>query len=94
MSDDKQGILDVKVKTASGERVDIEIQVVNHGDYGSAFVLPCADVTEQLGEREDYRNLQRSICVLITVACKSTRTGSHNFYRLHPETNSGLKPRP
>ena len=90
--DDKQGILDVKVKTVSGKRIDIEIQIVNHADLRERILFYLARmVTEQLGEGEDYHNLQRSICILITdhVQIAENRV-YHNCYRLHDaKTGSG-----
>jgi predicted transposase/invertase (TIGR01784 family) len=85
LPDDKQGILDVKVKTASGQMINVEIQVVNHADLRARILFYLARmVTEQIGEGEDYHNIRRSICILITdhVQIRENRA-YHNRYRLH-----------
>ncbi|MDR0716774.1 MAG: Rpn family recombination-promoting nuclease/putative transposase [Azoarcus sp.] len=89
--DDKQGILDVKIKTASGKRINVEIQIVNHADLRERILFYLARmVTEQIGEGEDYQNIRRSICILITdhVQISENRV-YHNRYRLRDaETGS------
>jgi predicted transposase/invertase (TIGR01784 family) len=64
---DKLGILDVKVRMRSGKMVDIEIQLCDLPQMHERIVFYLAKmITEQIGEGDDYRQIQRSICVLIT----------------------------
>jgi predicted transposase/invertase (TIGR01784 family) len=85
LPDDKQSILDVKVKTASGKRIDIEIQIAGQPDLRERIVFYLARmVTEQLGQGEEYRKIQRSICILISDHVQIHENEVyHNCYRLH-----------
>lgn len=83
--DDKQGILDVKVKTPSGKVIDIEIQIVEHPQMRERVVFYLARmVTEQIARGEDYREIKRSISILITDYVQIPENQSYrNCYRLH-----------
>ncbi|GHU30382.1 hypothetical protein AGMMS50256_17220 [Betaproteobacteria bacterium] len=85
MPDDKQGILDVKVKTSSGKLLDIEIQIVEHPQMRERVVFYLARmVTEQIGKGEDYQKIKRSISILITDYVQIPENQSYrNCYRLH-----------
>ena len=64
---DKLGILDVKVGTATGKIINIEIQVnpiENIGERISFYKSKL--ITEQIGEGESYSVIQRVICICIT----------------------------
>jgi predicted transposase/invertase (TIGR01784 family) len=64
--DDKLGLLDVKVKTRSGQLVDIEIQVSDQPQMRERIVFYLAHrVTEQIGKGEGYRKIQHAICILL-----------------------------
>ncbi|MDR1062870.1 MAG: Rpn family recombination-promoting nuclease/putative transposase [Azoarcus sp.] len=64
---DKLGILDIKVKTRSGKVLDVEIQICDLPQMRERIVFYLARmITEQIGEGDEYRKIQRSICVLIT----------------------------
>jgi predicted transposase/invertase (TIGR01784 family) len=88
--DDKLGILDVKLRTRSGKLIDIEIQLVDQPDLRERIVFYLAKmVTEQIGEGDPYRKIQRSICILITDFTLIHENASyHNRYRLH-DAHSG-----
>ncbi|GHT95312.1 hypothetical protein AGMMS49545_18060 [Betaproteobacteria bacterium] len=85
--DDKQGILDVKVKTPTGKIIDIEIQIVEQPQMRERVVFYLARmVTEQIGKGEDYRNIKRSINILITDYVQIAENRSyHNCYRLYDQ---------
>ncbi|GHU20233.1 hypothetical protein AGMMS50243_14280 [Betaproteobacteria bacterium] len=82
---DKLSILDVKLRTRSGKLVDIEIQLVDQPDLRERIVFYLAKmVTEQIGAGDPYRNIQRTICILITdFKLIVENTSYHNRYRLH-----------
>ena len=89
--DDKQGILDVKVKTPTGKIIDIEIQIVEHPQMRERVVFYLARmVTEQIGRGEDYQSIKRAISILITDYVQIPENQHyHNCYRLHdPKTGS------
>jgi predicted transposase/invertase (TIGR01784 family) len=89
--DDKQGILDVKVRTPTGKVIDIEIQIAGQPQMRERIVFYLSRmVTEQIAKGEDYREIKRSICILITdYKLISENQRYHNRYRLHDaETGS------
>ncbi|MDR2207578.1 MAG: Rpn family recombination-promoting nuclease/putative transposase, partial [Azoarcus sp.] len=89
--DDKQGILDVKVKTATGKLVDIEIQVAERPQMRERIVFYLSRmITEQVSRGEDHRKIERSICILITDYIQIPENACyHNRYRLYdPKTGS------
>jgi predicted transposase/invertase (TIGR01784 family) len=89
--DDKQGILDVKAKTALGKIIDIEIQVAERPQMRERIVFYLSRmVTEQISRGEEYRKIERSICILITDYIQIPENDCyHNRYRLHdPRTGS------
>ncbi|MDR3314540.1 MAG: Rpn family recombination-promoting nuclease/putative transposase [Oscillospiraceae bacterium] len=66
-ADDKLGVLDVKLSTASGQIVDIEIQLWSVPDMRSRISYYLANmVTEQLGAGDPYKKLRRAISIVIT----------------------------
>ncbi|GHU05542.1 hypothetical protein FACS1894158_08670 [Betaproteobacteria bacterium] len=83
--DDKQGILDVKVKTPGGKLIDIEIQIVEHPQMRERVVFYLARmVTEQISRGEDYQEIKRSISILITDYVQIPENKDYrNCYRLH-----------
>ena len=65
--DDKLGILDVRLKTASGKNIDIEIQINSVTEIRERIIYYLARmVTDQIGNGDDYQDITRSICILIT----------------------------
>jgi predicted transposase/invertase (TIGR01784 family) len=90
-TDDKQGILDIKAKTATGKIIDIEIQVAEQPQMCERIVFYLSRmITGQVSRGEDYRKIERSICILITDYVQVPENGCyHNRYRLHdPKTGS------
>jgi predicted transposase/invertase (TIGR01784 family) len=82
--DEKVSILDVKARTASGRRIDIEIQVRNHSALKERIVLYAARmITEQSGEGASYRNLRPVVCIVITDFVLIDNANYHNRYRLY-----------
>jgi predicted transposase/invertase (TIGR01784 family) len=65
-SDEKWGIIDVKVRTKSGKVIDIEIQVGEVKEIGKRLSFYKSKlVTGQIGEGQDYNVIQKVICVCI-----------------------------
>jgi predicted transposase/invertase (TIGR01784 family) len=89
--DDKQGILDIKARTATGKLIDIEIQVTEQPQMCERIVFYLSRmITEQVSRGDDYRKIERSICILITDYIQVPENGCyHNRYRLYdPKTGS------
>ena len=64
--EDKYSILDVRVKTAEGEQLNIEIQVTNERDMHVRAVYYNARLfTEQLGSGQDYLELKKTISIIV-----------------------------
>jgi len=89
--DDKLGILDVRVKTASGKNIDIEIQLNSVTEIRERIIYYLSRmVTDQIDSGDDYQNIKRSICILISDFSLIRENKSyHNRYRLYdPRTDS------
>ena len=64
--DDKFGILDVKVRIASGEMINLEVQIVPDPGLTSRVVYYLSDmVSRQLSSGESFDDLNKSICICI-----------------------------
>jgi len=87
---EKMTILDVKATTASGRRIDIEIQVQNQKALKERIVFYAAKMlTEQLAAGEGYFKLRPVVCILLTDFCMIENSYYHNKYRLHdPQSGS------
>ena len=88
--DEKATILDVKATTASGRRIDIEIQVQNHSAMKQRIMVYTAKMlTEQVGTGDDYDVIRPVVCILITDFRMIENANYHNRYRLYdPRTGS------
>ena len=65
--EDKLGILDVKVKTASGKVINIEIQVNPFSNIGKRISFYKSKlIVEQINQGDMYNVIQRVICICIT----------------------------
>jgi predicted transposase/invertase (TIGR01784 family) len=65
--DAKTVVLDVRVKTASGTEIDIELQLIKvPGLIGRIVLYLCMLFSNQLKRGEDYSNLTRAVCIIIT----------------------------
>lgn len=66
-TDDKLGIVDVKLKTKSGKTIHIDIQMAVKTDMRNRIIYYDAKmITEQLGKSEDYENIKQVISIIIT----------------------------
>jgi predicted transposase/invertase (TIGR01784 family) len=64
---DKLGILDVRMRTATGQLIDIEIQVSDTPFMRERIIFYLSKlVTGQIGKGMDYENIKRAISIVIT----------------------------
>jgi predicted transposase/invertase (TIGR01784 family) len=64
---DKLEILDVKVRTAQGKSIDIEIQICAVPEMRSRITYYQSNmITEQIGTGGYYQDLKQAICIIIT----------------------------
>lgn len=64
--EDKQSILDIKVKTEKGELIDVEIQIGSHPYFIERCLWYWSSLYErQLAENDDYSSLKR--CIVISI---------------------------
>jgi predicted transposase/invertase (TIGR01784 family) len=64
---DKLEILDVKVRTAAGKSIDIEIQISDMPEMRSRISYYLSNmITEQIGKGGHYSELKQAICIVIT----------------------------
>jgi predicted transposase/invertase (TIGR01784 family) len=63
---DKLGILDVKVRTKTGQLIDIEIQVSDTPFMRERIIFYLSKlITEQIGKGMEYKNIKRVISIVI-----------------------------
>lgn len=88
---DKLPILDIKAKSESGKRYNIEIQVTDEADYDKRALYYWAKMyTEQLKEGSDYSELNKTIGIHILNFTSITDTNEyHNAFQLK-EIKNGL----
>lgn len=87
--DGKLGILDVKLHTKSSHVLDIEMQVGNMSDMRNRAVYYTSKmVAEQLIKGDEYRNLRRSISIVIAAQGKIVTDNERyiNQYRFRTKT--------
>ena len=64
--DEKKGILDVRISTESGDKIEIEVQVVRKDSIIDRMLWYWAKLySSELKAGEDYSKLKRTICILI-----------------------------
>jgi predicted transposase/invertase (TIGR01784 family) len=91
---DKLGILDVQVRTRSGRRIDVEIQVEPRGSLCPRVLFYAARmITAQVGEGDAYVKIKPAVVILITdfdlLGEKKDRR-YHHRYRLY-DPSAGLE---
>jgi len=78
-SNDKLGIVDVKLKTVSGKTIHIDIQVAPLPYMKSRIAYYDAKmISEQIGKNDDYQNIKQVISIIITE--EEFITGSSNCH--------------
>ncbi len=89
--DDKQSIMDIKVKTGTQELIDIEIQIRNADDYRKRSLYYWSTMYgEQIVEGEAYYNLKKCIVVNIMNFNLLSESGDyHNVFNII-EKNKGF----
>ncbi|MDR0564287.1 MAG: Rpn family recombination-promoting nuclease/putative transposase [Azoarcus sp.] len=88
---DKLCILDIKLKTATGKLIDIEIQLCGQSHIRERILFYQARmISEQIGPGEDYRHIKRTICILIAdFALIPENSAYHNRFTLRdPQTGA------
>ena len=82
-ADDKHGILDVRVRTKTGDIIDIEIQLVNKNDFPRRLAYYTARLLgSQLRPGQNYNFLRRAISVGITDFTLIDDGDYHHRFRL------------
>jgi predicted transposase/invertase (TIGR01784 family) len=63
----KMGILDVRLETATGKQIDIEIQLAALPEMPERLMFYLGRmITGQIGKGQDYGDIKRAICILMT----------------------------
>ncbi|MDD2620897.1 MAG: Rpn family recombination-promoting nuclease/putative transposase [Syntrophomonadaceae bacterium] len=89
----KQSIMDVKVKTGTGEYIDIEIQIRNIDNYRKRALYYWASMyKEQMSEGEAYEELKKCIVIsIINFDLIRENPGYHSKFRvIDPKTGIEL----
>ncbi|MCL1950985.1 MAG: Rpn family recombination-promoting nuclease/putative transposase [Turicibacter sp.] len=81
---DKFSILDVKVKTADGRIINVEIQKKDEKNMSKRTLFHWSKMYgEEIVEGEDYRRLPKTICInILDFNYLETEENFHNIYRL------------
>jgi predicted transposase/invertase (TIGR01784 family) len=90
--EDKLGILDVKVTTAQGNIIDVEIQLNPAPEMRERVIFYLSGmIREQVRQGESYRKIKRAICILIT-GYEEIRDSLryHNRYWFHDPDSGSL----
>ena len=90
--DDKLGILDVRLETATGKQIDIEIQLVSLPEMPERILFYLGRmITGQVSRGEGYDQIKRSVCILITDYVQIPDVADyHNRYRLYNPKNGSV----
>ena len=77
-------IMDVRVQTASGDDIDIEIQLAHRKNFDLRMVYYTAEMfVNQLEHGEVYNHLRRAVCVAITDFSLIDNDNYHHRFQLH-----------
>ena len=90
--DDKLGILDVRLETATGTQIDIEIQIAAFPEMPARLLFYLGRmITGQLTPGKGYGHIKRSISILIADYVQIPDVADyHNRYRLYNPDNGSL----
>jgi predicted transposase/invertase (TIGR01784 family) len=88
--DAKLGILDVRVRTAHGTMIDIEVQMApSSGLVERVIFYLCSLLTRQIRRGGDYRRLHRAVSIVITGFALTAEPSFANYYSLRNDRTSG-----
>ncbi|MDR1481792.1 MAG: Rpn family recombination-promoting nuclease/putative transposase [Synergistaceae bacterium] len=88
--DDKLGILDVRVLTASGRRIDVEIQLYEYALMPERITFyTCKNLTSQITSGQDYGDIRLSITIVILdFNLLKDSPSYHHIFRLYDKLNN------
>jgi predicted transposase/invertase (TIGR01784 family) len=89
---DKLGIVDVKVRTASGKTIHVEMQVAKKESFDKRIVYYNSGLYyTQIGRGDDYRKLQRVVSIaIVDFDFVMDSAAYHNRYRLYDNETGSL----
>jgi predicted transposase/invertase (TIGR01784 family) len=86
--DDKLGILDVRVLTQSGKRIDIEIQLYEYRFMSERITFyTCKNLTGQIASGEDYEVIRKTITIVILDFSLLDNPAYQHLFRLYDAKN-------
>jgi predicted transposase/invertase (TIGR01784 family) len=87
--EDKLGILDVRVLTASGRRIDIEIQLYQQVHMPERITFyTCKNLTSQISSGQSYEDVRQAITIVILdVELLADSNAYHHIFRLYDPYN-------
>ena len=90
--DDKQGILDIRAKTLSGEQINIEVQLVNQYNMDKRTLFYWSKIfTEQLKEGQPFKELRKTIAINILDFNFIEVDSYHTVFHLWEDTHKDYK---
>ncbi|MDR2610083.1 MAG: Rpn family recombination-promoting nuclease/putative transposase [Clostridiales Family XIII bacterium] len=87
----KEEILDVKLHTASGDYVNVEIQLYNRNGFRDRILSYSSGMlSQQLYRGDEYAKLKRAICIVITDFVLINENGKYrnDYYLYDKDTDS------
>jgi predicted transposase/invertase (TIGR01784 family) len=89
--DDKLGILDVRVLTQSGKRIDIEIQVYEYPFLPERITFyTCKNLASQIASGESYEVIRKTITIVIFDFSLLDAPSYQHQFKLYDERNQVL----
>jgi predicted transposase/invertase (TIGR01784 family) len=90
--EDKQGILDIRAKTATGEQINIEVQLVNQYNMDKWTLFYWSKIfTEQLKEGQPFQELKKTIAINILDFNYIDIDAYHTVFHLREDSHQDYK---
>jgi predicted transposase/invertase (TIGR01784 family) len=90
--DDKLGVLDIRAKTATGEQINIEIQLVNQYNMDQRTLFYWSKLfSEQLKEGQPFQSLKKTITINILDFNYINIEQCYSIFHLWEDYNKGYK---
>jgi len=90
-AEDKGSVMDVRVRTAEGEQINIEMQLGNHRAFPERMLIYWAKMYgSQQKSGMGYRELRKAVQIIITDFVLLEEENYHNLYQISNQKNNSL----
>ena len=88
---DKGSVMDVRVRTAEGEQINIEMQMSNHESFPERMLIYWAKMYGSQGKKgRIYSKLRKAIQIIITDFNLLQEEGYHNVFKISNQKSSSI----